>query len=1082
MVSRSVLYNASENADTSSRNTSIQLMKIVIAILTVALHTALFAQTNPHWMRYCSISPDGKSIVFSYHGDLYRVSSHGGEAVALTNDESYDFRPVWSPDSKHIAYASDRYGNFDVFLIPATGGTPSRLTWHSADEYPYDFDNTGTNILFGAVRLDNASNRQFPSDALGELYEVPATGGRVTQLLTTPAEDAKMSSDGHFLIYHDRKARENPWRKHQTSSVTRDIWMYDIKNHTHRKITGSKFENRSPVFASSSHIYYLSEADGNFNIYHGSLKDTGNHQQVTFFKQHPVRFLSTAKDGSLCFGYDGDIYVKSKNGNPQKIAIVIAADKKLKDKKTIPIGDADEIAVSPNGMEVAFTFRGDVFVSSITGTNVKRITSTAGRERGINFSPDGRSILYASDRDNTWKIFQSSLERKDEPYFFNASAIRETLLIANEKENYQPEFSPDGKEIAYVENRNTIRIFNMLTHTTRTILGRDYLYSRNDVDQYFEWSPDNKWLLIKYSTINGNDEIGLISTSGKDTLVNLTRSGYTDDHPRWMMHGGMMIWNSDRNGLHSYANSSTRQTDVYAIFFDRRLWENFTRNKETMAAKEKDSSAPAKANPMDGGPWDWDGLTTRKEKLTAYPSLLSDALVSSDGKKLYYLSKFEKGYDLWQTDLYTHETKILAPLNADEATLQWDKTEGHIFILSKGKISRLDTGSGKREFISTAGTMSVDLSEERKNIFEYIWRRTKETFYTAGLHGIRWDEYKTSYEKYLSSINNNYDFSEMLNELLGELNVSHTGAEYNKENKDGDKTASLGIYYDESYQGDGVKILEVMEDGPLDNPFFGIRSGTIIGSVNGEPITTARDLAAWLNHLEGKSTLLSLKTETGIRKINVRPISLNEEWDLIYKRWVKHNEEETEKLSHGQLGYVHLYRMNDDAYRNTYDNVLGKFAGKKGIVVDTRFNRGGDLASELVMFLSGISTRKNTSDDFLVSKEPLFRWTKPSILLAGEANYSDGSCFAYDYKMLNMGKLVGMPIPGSCTWMTGQSLQDASLHFSVPALGVKTMDGSYMENVQLYPDIQVMNSFEMVSSGRDLQLELAIKELSAETQ
>lgn len=355
-------------------------------------------------------------------------------------------------------------------------------------------------------------------------------------------------------------------------------------------------------------------------------------------------------------------------------------------------------------------------------------------------------------------------------------------------------------------------------------------------------------------------------------------------------------------------------------------------------------------------------------------------------------------------------------------------------------------------------------------MFEYVWNKTKQTFYTAGMHGVNWEALKGNYEKFLPHIDNNYDFAEMLNELLGELNVSHTGATYRNERKDGDATASLGVFYNQRYKGPGVEIGEIMKGSPLEGL---VKPGAVIEAIDGEKILPDKDFAAYLNRKAGKKVVLSI----GAQQITIQPITPAAETDLLIERWVKRNEEEVDKLSKGQLGYVHLYRMNDNAYRHTYEEVLGKYPGRKGIVVDTRFNRGGDLASELIMFLSGSKIRNNTTDGFLLSSEPSFRWTKPSIVLACEANYSDGQCFVHDYQVLKMGKLVGMPVPGSCTWMTGQTLVDNTMHFSVPTVGVKDLRGRYLENVTTQPDIIVMNEFDKVAKGQDQQLEAAIREL-----
>lgn len=1029
-------------------------------------------------MRYPAISPDGSTIVFAYHGDIYKVASTGGEAVPLIIHQAHDLMPVWSRDGRYIAFASDRYGNFDIFIVPVAGGATRRLTWYSGDEFPYDFSDHDQAVLFGTVRMDAPGNRQFPSDALQELYKVPADGGRTRQVLTTPAEDAKMSNDGKYIVYHDRKGRENPWRKHQTSSVARDIWIYEAGSQLHRPLSSFIGEDRSPVFsADNKNIYYLSEKSGSFNIWQLSLSDTATAKQLTTFKEHPIRFLSIANDNTLCFGFDGQICLKKQQAAPVKVNITMITGQKENDEKMVPVTEVQEVAVAPSGKEVAFIFRGEVFVSSVEGNIIKRITNTPEAEVGISFSPDGRKLLYASERNNGWKIVQAEIVRKSELYFATSSQVQETPLIANDKENYQPAYSPDGKEIAFIEDRTTLRIYNLASRKTRTLLTAAQLISRRDNDQYFEWSPDSKWLLVQFTEQgSGNDEVGIINAAGDSKLINLTQSGYSDLHPAWMMGGKMITWYSDRQGLHSYANSSTRQQDVYAMFPDANTWDHFRADKPEAFLTDTSKDAKPKGE-TDWRTVDWQHLRDRKERLTTQASLLSDALVSKDGNTLYYLCKVEKNYDLWLTNLRTRETKIVMRLNIRDGSMKWDREQKNIFLLADGKIVKIDPVNAKQESINTNTSITIDLAKERQSMFEHVWRRTAETFYTAGMHGAKWNELKRAYERYLPGIDNNYDFAEMLNELLGELNVSHTGAAFNNNRKDGAVTASLGVFYDQGYTGNGMRIEEMIVSGPLDRPALGIKAGDIIETINGEVIDKDKDIAQYLNGMAGKNILLRINDGRNTKEVLVKPVTPAEETELLHKRWVKRNEAETEKLSNGAIGYVHLYRMNDAAYRNVYEEAMGKLATCKAIIVDTRFNRGGDLAPELAMFLSGVKVRENANDHFIVGKEPLFRWTKPSIVLANEANYSDGHCFVYDYQYLHMGKLVGMPIPGSCTWMTGQALQDNSLSYSVPTLGVKTVEGRYLENYQTEPDIKVMNEYGLVSKGRDQQLEKAIQEL-----
>lgn len=1068
--------------------------RLLFYSLISALSHSLIAQNAPKWLRYPSISPDGKTIVFTYKGDLWKVSSAGGTATPLTMHEAHDFMPVWSKDSKTIAFASDRFGNFDIYTIPVEGGEAKRLTFHSANEYPYDFSTDNQNIVFGSARQDVASNRQFPTGSQPELYSVSVKGGRVTQVFSTPAEDVKYNRDGSKMVYHDKKGGENPWRKHHTSSITRNIWLFDTKTQKHTKLTTFAGEDRNPIFAENDKsLFYLSEANGSFNVHKLSVDTPTQVQAITTFKKHPVRFLSMATDGTLCYSFDGEIYTQKTNAQPQKVSIIIATDARANNERVVPIsGNVRDMAVSPNGKEVAYIFRGEVFVSSVEGGLTKRITNSPEQERSVSFSPDGKALLYSSERGNSWKIYETRMSRKEEPYFYASTVLKETPLIVNDKENYQPAYSPDGKEVAFLEDRATLKILNLATKQTRTILTDQELFSWGDNDQYFQWSPDGKWFLFDYNIPNVREgEVGLISTDGKGKVINLTQSGFQDGSPKWVLGGKAMLWFSNREGLKSLSQSGNTQQDAYALFLTQAAYDKFKLTKEEAALVKELDDKNAKADTTKKKETkkdttvviEMDGLELRKVKLTIHSSNLSDALINKDGDILYYLTRFEKGYNLWSTNLRTKETKQLTALNANGGgSMVWDKEQKNIFLNAGGKISKIDAATGKQESISTSGDMNLDVAAERAFMFEHIWRRTKKTFYTATFHGVNWDSYKPDYQAYLPHIGNNYEFAEMMSELLGELNVSHSGASYNASSVNGDATAALGVFYDITFIGPGVRVEEVIKDGPLDKANVNIKTGTIIEAIDGETLTADRDLAQYLNRKAGKNVLLALLDGTTRREVVIKPISTSEESQLLYKRWVRRNQDEVEKLSNGALGYIHIPGMADGPFRVTYEEVMGKFATKKGIVVDTRNNGGGDLVSDLATFFSGKTYMYNATDKRVIYSEPSYRWTKPSISLANEANYSDGHCYAFMTQAVNLNKLVGQPVPGTCTFAGWEMLQDPSLRWGVPPVGVKTMAGTYLENAQTEPNIKVWNEYEVVGKGKDQQLERAVEELMKEVR
>jgi tricorn protease len=1064
----------------------------VAIVANSAVATAQSPSTSPagaSWMRYPAISPDGKTIVFTYKGDLYRVSSAGGSAVPLTTHVANDFMAVWSHDGKHLAFASDRYGNYDIYVMPADGGEAKRLTFHSASEYPYSFTADDKNIIFGAARMDAAANRQYPTGAQPELYEVPAAGGRPIQILTTPAENVRPSKNGQFLIYEDRKGSENPWRKHHVSSVARDIWLYDRKAGTHRKLTTFVGEDRNPVLTDNDKaFYYLSEESGSFNVHKMSL-DGGKSTQLTHFKTVPVRFLSMADNGTLCFGFDGQIYTMSAGGQPNKLGIAVTADSKANNERIMAVNNgARDLVVSPTGKEVAFTYRGDVFVNSVEGGGTKRITSTPDAETNVEFAPDGKSLVYASERGGKWAIYEARRQRDAEPYFFASTVVKEAPVISNDHQNTQPSYSPDGKELAFIEDRNTLKILNLASKQTRTLLTDKELFGG---DHHFEWSPDGKWILFDLDVPGiAPGEVGLVRADGTGKVINLTQSGFNDGRGKWILGGKAMIWLSNRDGLKSVAQTGQTQQDVYGMFFDRDAWERFKLTKDEFAlvkeaddklAKTKADSAKIKADSVKEAKkdiiLDLDGLDARKARFTIASASLGDALVSKDGEMLYYLARFEKGMNLWSTNLRTKETKMLLTLNANGGNMAWDKEQKYIFLLADGSISRIDPTTVKRDMVTMSGEDDLDVDAERAAMFDHVWRKTRDTFYSHGYHGIDWVGIRPIYAKYLPHIGNNFEFAEMMAEMLGELNISHSGASLFTSNANDDATASLGLFLDQTYTGPGVKVDEVIKDGPLDRVGINIKPGTIIESVDGQPIAPNKDIAELLNRKTGKNVLIGVADGATKTEYVVKPVSLGEESRLLYARWVKRNADEVDKASNGQLGYVHIPGMNDVAYRTTFEDIMGKYATRKGVVVDTRWNGGGDLVADLAMFLSGKKFFDYTTDTRSTGYEPNFRWTKPSVALANEANYSDGHCFAYAYKEQKIGPLIGMPTPGTCTFAGWESLQDG-IRWGVPGVGVKdATTGKYLENSQTEPDIKVMNEYGVVAKGKDQQLDAAVAAL-----
>lgn len=1082
------------------KKTFLTLPLFAAALSSVAQSPA----TDAMWMRYPALSPDGQTIAFTYQGDIYTVPVKGGRASQITSNAAYDTKPVWSPDGKSIAFASDRLGSLDVFIVSSEGGTPTRLTTHSGTETPIAFKDKNT-VLYAAGQQPTAQSIQFASNIFSQVYEVSTNGGRSTLFSTLPMEDISVSRNGKSFLFHDRKGYEDPWRKHQTSSIARDVWRMDLNakgQPSYTRLTSFVGEDRNPVWTVDGNAYYyLSEEKGTFNIFKRSLNG-GNATQVTKHEKHPVRFLTAANDGTLCYGFDGNIYTLKEGGKPQRVDIRIVTDKTDRDIiRQVHANGATDIALSPDEKEVAFILHGDVYVTSVEYATTKRITNTPQQERNLTFAPDGRSLVYASERDGLWQIFQSSLVKASEKQFTYATEIKEEQLFKSKATAFQPQFSPDGKEIAYLENRTTLRIFNLKSKKVRTVMGGQFEYSYTDGDQSFSWSPDSRWILSNYIGKGGwnNKDVALIDVTGKRPIVNLTESGYTDSNAKWVLGGKAMLWKSDRAGYRSHGSWGA-ESDYYLMFFDLEAYERFHMNKEEMALndaakqeekkkeekakkddKKKDEKTTAKDSTAKEKPaaleLDLDNRFDRIVRLTVNSSRLGDGVLNPKGEKLYYQASFESGYDLWEQDLKENRTRILMK-NMGGGRLNIDKKGENFYVASNG-LKKIAASNGSAKDIRFAADFDYRPADERNYIFDHAWQQVKDKFYMTDLHGVDWDYYRESYRRFLPSINNNYDFAELLSELLGELNASHTGARYSAQNT-AMATAALGAFYDENHKGDGLLIKEVIAGGSFAVKNTGVIAGCLIESIDGTPIKAGEDYFPLLEGKANKKVRLGIfdKKKNKRFDVEVRAISAGKQSRLLYKRWVKRNREMVDSLSGGRIAYVHVEGMNSPSFREVYSELLSdKNRQKDAVIVDTRHNGGGWLHDDLVTLLGGKEYQQFVPRGQYIGSDPFNKWLKPSCLLVCEDNYSNASGFPVIYRELNMGKIIGAPIPGTMTAVWWERQIDPSIVFGIPQVGVRDMRGVFGENTQLTPDIEVYNTPEEVAAGIDRQLEAAVKEM-----
>ncbi len=1066
------------------------MMKSAItAVAALSMVTAYAQSDSPLWLRNTAISPDGTQVAFTYHGDIYAVPVNGGRAVQLTTNSAFDTAPVWSPDGRYIAFASDREGSMDIYVMDAKGGTPWRVTTHSGTESPRTWLND-TTILFAAnvMPLKDAAQPGI----MQQVYSVNYKGGRPAIFASVPMGAISVNKDGRIL-YQDKKGYEDGLRKHERSSGTSDIWL--IEDDKYSKLTDFNGHDLSPIWASDGKsFYYVSEQDGILNVYKRGLD--GKETQITKMERHPVRSLSAANDGTLAFSWDGEIYTVRPGGSPQKVSVEIVGDDYDSDVlKGYRSYGATNMAVSPSGEEVAFVLRGDVYVTSVKYETTKRITNTDGQERNISFSPDGRKLVYDSERDGIWQLYVSEIKNDDDKLFTYATEIEEKPLYKSNEPAQQPAFSPDGKKVAFLEDRTAVKVIDLDTKEVTTALDGKYNYSYSDGDVTFEWSPDSQWFLTSYIGIGGwnNSDIALVKADGSE-VINLTESGYSDSRPRWALDGKALTYTSGRYGYRSHG-SWGEEDDVIIMVLDPEAWEDFNLTEEEVALKDKATDKSKKdedkadnkdkkdkknkkgkkddkevkedngAKPLK---FDLDNRNYRTRRLTGNSSHMADHWLSKKGDKLYYIARAtEGGTDLMEVDLKKGGTKVLVK-GISYSGIEPDKEGENIYLLSGSGMQKVTLSNGERKNIDFQAQYSRHPSAERAYIFDHAVRQVKDKFYDENIHGVDWDGYAADYRKFLPYINNNDDFATVLSELLGELNASHTGGRYYGHGASM-STASLGAFFDETYDGDGLKVVEVLPRGPLSINSADIVPGDIILTINGDTIKAGADYYPLLEGKSNKKVALGVvKADGKTKRVEVRPrggVS-----DLLYQRWVEHNEHVVDSVSGGRVGYVHVEGMNSESFRRVYSKLLGKYRNCDAVVVDTRYNGGGWLHNDIALLLSGKEYVRYSPQGHYIGSDPFSQWTKPSVMLVNEANYSDAHGTPYVYQTLGIGDIVGSPVPGTMTAVWWETQIDPSIVFGIPQVTSLDRNGKPLENQQLNPDVLIYNNPLDEQRGIDAQL------------
>ncbi len=1056
--------------------------------LSLALAPTLFAVEAP-LPRHPAPSPDGSQIAFSWQGDIWLVPAVGGQARRVTAHPAAERFPVWSRDGRFIAFASERYGNLDVFVMPTDGSSePRRLTFASVDDVPTAFDAAGDGVLFTSRR--DESTRRMPA-----IYRVPLVGGTETLVQAALGWWATPSADGSALAY---VRGDTEWtRRGYRGSANRDLWLHRSSGED-LQLTDFEGDDDRPGWVDDRTLAFLSARAGRKNLF---LLDLTSREarQLTFHDGSDVRFPRLSADGRLlAYEFEDAIWtVPAAGGEPHRLRVDVPADQVRNPRRRVRATDgATELAVSPDGKLAAFVVHGDVFVTAVVSKDDQaiaapptvQVTATPERERDISWSPDGARLLFASERGGFADLHTARPADEATPWTESFEFPVERLTSSPEHD-HSARFSPDGKLVAFVRGKGTLVV------AAADGSGEKVLLEHWEAP-VCEWSPDGRWLACSVTDQDYNSEIWVLSAAGGEPY-NLSRHPDEDVDPRWSPDGKRLVWATKRHGS---------SFDVWGAWLTRvdhertpAEWLKYWMEKDRPKDKGGDAggregagtgAAGERAEPqLPEVKIDLDDLWERARPITDLPGDEGLGLVSLDGKRLVFAADHEGERDLYSVRWDGEDLERLTTGGQAPSEVQQERESKAVFYLDEGgHIRRVGLDGSAGDPVPFAARYEVSTAVERGMVFDEAWRALQEWFYDPAFHGVDWPAQRARYRPWALAASHDDDFADVLNLMLGELNASHMGYYPPDPADPGEVTGWLGAFFDPTAGGPGLLVREVLRDSPAAREDVRLAPGERLLAVNGRPVGEHDNVHAFLADTVRQRVVLTIRAaDSSERRAVVVPVSFAEQRQLRYEEWSRQRRRIVDQRSGGRLGYIHIQGMSIPSFEGFERDLYAAASGKDGLIIDVRSNGGGWTTDYLLAVLAvrrHAFTVPRGGDPkvraYPQDRLPLAAWTRPTLTLCNEESYSNAEIFSSAFRELGRGLVVGTPTFGAVI-STGATttLDEGTVRLPMRGWYVAST-GANMENNGTRPDILVEQPpAEDTSADRDTQLERAVEALLA---
>lgn len=1055
--------------------------------------------------RYPAVS--AKEIAFVYAGDIWVVPKSGGTATRLSSPRGEEMFPRFSPDGATIAFTGNYDGNQDIYTIPSGGGLPRRITYHGAPDRVLGWYPDGQALLF-------ATSRTSQKDRFNQLYKISAEGGIAEKLPPPYGEFGAISPDGKTLAFTTISVDFRTWKRYR-GGMNADIWLFDLEKLTAKNLTENDADDSQPMWHGTT-LYFLSDRDASKrgNLWAIDTK-SGKARAVTSFKDYDVRFPSIGTD-DIVFENGGQLYLLDlATEKHREVNISLVTDRATLKPRTETVSSLiQHAAISPTGKRALFEARGDLFSVPVEHGIVRNVTRSSGvAERYPTWSPDGKLLAYWSDRSGEYELTVRNAD---------GTGDETTLTKFGTGYRYEPQWSPDSKKIAFIDQAMKLHVFDLDTKKTTFIDQQLWMYHGSLAGFAVSWSADSRWLAYDKELDTRSSAIALYDfKAGK--LTQVTSGFYNDEHPVFDPDGKYLYYRTGRTFEPLYSDIDNtwiypNTTQLAAVPLRKEVASPLAPRNDEESGKKDDKKDEKKSDDEkkkdDGREADKDKKSDDKAKeekskddkpkpveidladferrAVVLPPKAGNygSLAAVSGKLIYRrlprTGSADEKSALVFFDFEKREEKTIVDeaggfrLSADRKKLLVQKS-GSYYIIEPKETQKLDKP------LATAGfEVTVDPAAEWKQIFTDAWRLERDYFYDPGLHGVDWKAMRERYGKLLEHAVTRWDVNHVIGELIGELNSSHTYRNGGDLEKDSQRNVGyLGC--DFALENGAFRIKKIVEAAPWDaearSPLrqpgvTNLHEGDYLLAVNGEPLDPALEPYAAFQGRADKPVLLTVNdkpSREGAREVLVQ--TLSSEARLRHLAWINANRERVEKASDGKIGYIYVPDTGRGGQNELVRQYRAQFT-KPGLVIDERFNSGGQIPDRFVEMLGrGPINYWGVRDGKDWTWPPAAHHGAMAMLINGWSG-SGGDCFPYYFKKAGLGPLVGLRTWGGLIGMTGSPALVDGGSVTVPTFGIYDTKGDWIiEGYGVDADIKVVDDPGVMAKGGDPQLDRAIEEV-----